>query len=46
MDQLSQRSYCDGLAVQEWLRGSLLEAYNGVLREAVPRELLDLLPEE
>lgn len=45
-DQLSHRSLDQGLAVQEWLRGSLLRTYRDVLREAMPQDLLDLLPEE
>ena len=45
-DQLSHHSLDEWLAVQEWLRGSLLQTYRDVLREAMPQDLLDLLPKE
>ena len=46
LDRVGQRSRDEGSAVQEWVRGSLRESYEGVLRERLPQELLDLLPKE
>ena len=46
VDLMSRRSHSDGSAIQDWVRGALLERYSDVLREELPRELLDLLPEE
>ena len=45
MDQVSQRSLSEASALQEWVHGSLQHSYGSVLREELPQELLDLLPE-
>lgn len=45
-DRLGQRSRDEDLALQEWLRGSLLRTYDEVLREPLPQDLLDLLLSE
>ncbi len=46
MDRVGQRSRSEEPAVQAWVRGSLLRSYDDVLREELPQELLDLLPED
>ena len=41
----SPRHGSDGAAVDAWLRRDLAERYDGVLREALPQEMLALLAE-
>ncbi len=43
MDQISQRSRDDNLAIDVWIRESLSQIYGEVLREELPKELLALL---
>ena len=46
VDRMSKQSCDERSALQEWVRGSLRHSYDSVLREDLPRELLDLLPKQ
>lgn len=43
IDQISQRSRDDNLAIDVWIRESLSQIYGEVLQEELPKELLALL---